>query len=296
MAASAFVRCAMLCLKMWQIWRCSLSTSWFLRHGSFGWQVVLQFAERWDNKLYMYIYIYTHVYTYIYIYIDEVRLDPHQAFPHYQFFSLLFPFFYSTSSLIYLFSSPPLALPSGLRSFAFGSDWMPKFGWAALVWAGLRKQLQFSSNWNICTCYEYETIGKMLWGYAPSALPLEISDRWFHPLSFLISSSCFCWLVKTCRANLVMVGTQSCRTSHNGVGVTSSSFQIQNIACSWNWTRLICRASASTAPSWFRGNSRIRWGQVTAAAAQMINFSIPCGKNLERQFWKFIVRQLVNWT
>ena len=59
MAASAFVRCAMLCLKMWQIWRCSLSTSWFLRHGSFGWQVVLQFAERWDNKLYIYIYIYT---------------------------------------------------------------------------------------------------------------------------------------------------------------------------------------------------------------------------------------------
>ena len=55
MAASAFVRCAMLCLKMWQIWRCSLSTSWFLRHGSFGWQVVLQFAERWDNKLYIYI-------------------------------------------------------------------------------------------------------------------------------------------------------------------------------------------------------------------------------------------------
>jgi len=52
---------------------------------------------------------------------------------------LLFPFFYSTSSLIYIFSSPPLALPSGLRSFAFGSDWMPKSGWAALVWAGFEK-------------------------------------------------------------------------------------------------------------------------------------------------------------
>ena len=69
MAASAFVRCAMLCLKMWQIWRCSLSTSWFLRHGSFGWQVVLQFAERWDNKLYIYIYIQLYTYIYIYMYI-----------------------------------------------------------------------------------------------------------------------------------------------------------------------------------------------------------------------------------
>ena len=212
--------------------------------------------------------------------------------PHYQFFiSLLISLLLTKSRL----SSHQAALP-------FPAIGCPSLGLDAQVWAGLAfRPLERKSSCSAAEiespahACEYETVGKMLWGYAPSALPLEISDRWFHPLSFLISSSCFCWLVKACRANLVMVGTQSSRTSHDGVGVTSSSFQIQNVACSWNWNRLICRASASTAPSWFRWNSRIRWGQMTAAAAQMINFSIPCGKNLERQFWKFIVRQLVNW-
>ena len=90
----------------------------------------------------MYIYIYI-----LYIFFDEVRLDPHQAFPHYQFFSfislLLFHFFPYLYLLIT--TSRLTKRPSQLRFWQRldAQVWMgcPSLGWFEKA-AAVQQQLK----------------------------------------------------------------------------------------------------------------------------------------------------------
>jgi hypothetical protein len=115
--------------------------------------------------------------------IDEVRLDPHQAFPHYQFFSFLFPFY---SYLLFpptnLHSSSRLASPSCcLCSFSQ----LDAQVWASVLTSELlrEKQLWCQPQMKYLHMYVYETVDG---GHALSALPLEIFVWRFH-----FSPSCF---------------------------------------------------------------------------------------------------------
>ena len=93
---------------------------------------------------------------------DEVRLDPHQAFPHYHFYFFLFPFYsYFLFPPTNLHSSSRLASPSCRFSLFSQLD--------ALVWASVltsellrEKQLWCQPHMRYLHMYAYETVGKRL--------------------------------------------------------------------------------------------------------------------------------------
>ena len=125
-------------------------------------------------------------YDFPYISYDEVRLDPHQAFPHYQFFSfislLLFHFF---PYLYLLLTTTRLTKrPSQLRFWQRldAQVWMgcPSLGW---FWESSCSSAAIETYAHVMNMKQF---GKCHEGCATTALPLEIFVWRFH-----FSPSCF---------------------------------------------------------------------------------------------------------